>query len=536
MKISFQSNNNSSNKNSKFNNKNNNSNDHSYSSSYNSILIMSDHGGGAGLSSPSAGQQSSGVDLDAAGSQDNDPADDIILITKQLNKSKQENNNSAFSPNSCYINANYKSDQSSSEASSNKTELRAAASSSSSESEKEEEEDEESGVDDDGNDCQLRSDYILTINEDINKGELNKKPKYMKKFEKDYDGQVEKIADQATAIISDGSFYDCGLYQIISFLFISIAWTVGNGWYAYVSVFSGYTPEHECDVEAMSNSSAWNYTVDASDKKCSAFNVSSNETVKCTKWRYDGSQMRSTIISEYDFVCDKDYYFEVAYSIEQIGYVIGTLIFSFIADIVGRKPVLVGVLLAMSVLGLIQQYIYNFYLYIALGFVINALACGSEAVCVTLVLEMFSTAKRTFFGIGIEVVWVIVLASMSPLAYFLKTWREIRLVIFVVLTALALSSFWWCQESIRWLISMSKIKQTYQVIDRVVKYNKLDKKRSSKFALRFQKRKNRLNKLLDELEKYNAFCDETEQKSEESSLNLKVYFIAVLFFFLFRIQ
>lgn len=410
MKSSFQSNNNSSNKNSKFNK---NSNDHSYSSSYNSILIMSDHGGGAGLSSPSAGQQSSGngVDLDAAGSQDNDPADDIILnVSKSLNSrpkqldtlinisEKSKENKNVFSPTSCYINANYKSDQSS-EASSNKTERRAASAAASSSSSESEDED-ESGVDDDGNDCQLRSDYILTINEDINKGELKQKPKYMEKFERDYDGQVEKIADQATAIISDGSFYDCGLYQIISFLFISIAWTVGNGWYAYVSVFSGYTPEHECDVEAMSNNSAWNYTVDLSDKKCSAFNVSSNETVKCSKWRYDGSQMRSTIISEYDFVCDKDYYFEVAYSIEQIGYVIGTLIFSFIADIVGRKPVLVGVLLAMSVLGLIQQYIYNFYLYIALGFVINALACGSEAVCVTLVLEMFSTAKRTFFGIG----------------------------------------------------------------------------------------------------------------------------------------
>ena len=109
MKSSFQSNNNnssSSNKNSKFNKSNNN--DHSYSSSYNSILIMSDHGG---LSSPSAGQQSSGngVDLDAAGSQDNDPADDMILIASK--KSKQEN--SAFTPNSCYVNANYQSEASS---------------------------------------------------------------------------------------------------------------------------------------------------------------------------------------------------------------------------------------------------------------------------------------------------------------------------------------------------------------------------------------------------------------------------------------
>ena len=70
---------------------------------------------------------------------------------------------------------------------------------------------------------------------------------------------------------------------------------------------------------------------------------------------------------------------------------------------------------------------------------------------------MFSTSKRTFFGIGIEVVWVIILASMSPLAYVLQTWREIRLAIFFVLALLSLGSYWFVQESIRWLISVEKL-------------------------------------------------------------------------------
>jgi MFS family permease len=173
--------------------------------------------------------------------------------------------------------------------------------------------------------------------------------------------------------MSHGSFYNCGLYQIISFLFVSIAWTVGNGWYAYVSVFSGYTPEHECDVESMGA----NFSVNTNDTKCSALDIHTNKSVKCTKWTYDTSQMTSTIVTEFDFVCEKDYYFELAYSIEQIGYVVGTLIFSYLADVIGRKPVMVLVLISMSLIGLVQQFITNFWAFMSLGLIINSLACVS---------------------------------------------------------------------------------------------------------------------------------------------------------------
>lgn len=67
----------------------------------------------------------------------------------------------------------------------------------------------------------------------------------------DYDAELEKLGDRATDAVAKGSLFNFGFFQVISFLFISVAWTVGNGWYAYVSVFTGYTPDHECDFESM---------------------------------------------------------------------------------------------------------------------------------------------------------------------------------------------------------------------------------------------------------------------------------------------
>ena len=49
---------------------------------------------------------------------------------------------------------------------------------------------------------------------------------------------VDYVINKAASLISL-KFFNSGLYQFISFLIIAIAWTVGNGWYVFVSVFSG---------------------------------------------------------------------------------------------------------------------------------------------------------------------------------------------------------------------------------------------------------------------------------------------------------
>jgi hypothetical protein len=106
---------------------------------------------------------------------------------------------------------------------------------------------------------------------------------------------VEDIADQAAELTAHGSFFDCGLYQFISFMFLSIVWTIGNGWYAYVSVFSGYTPSFQCDMGV-------NFTVNENDTECSAIDAYTSKTVKCEKWSYDKSQMHSTIITDHNVI------------------------------------------------------------------------------------------------------------------------------------------------------------------------------------------------------------------------------------------
>jgi MFS family permease len=285
------------------------------------------------------------------------------------------------------------------------------------------------------------------------------------------------MVDKAAKIVENE--WGFGFYQFLSFLFISIVWAVGNGWYAYVSVFSSYEPKHNCTGTWTTSK---NYSI--SNDQCFLTDLVTNQTLKCTQWSYDRSSMASTITSEYNFVCDRNHYFGNAYTLEQIGYIVGTLIFSVLADKIGRKPVLVGVLASMAVLGFIQFWIENFYVYMVFGFFINVFASGLDSVSVPLVLEMVTTKQRTGFGVGMEYLWVLIMTGLSVLAYFINTWRYLRLSIFMILAVLAVCSFWLVQESLTWLVSTCKLDNALKTIEWIGKFNRLNK--SKKFKIQKQ--------------------------------------------------
>ena len=263
----------------------------------------------------------------------------------------------------------------------------------------------------------------------------------------------------------------CGLYQIVSIIYISIAWAVCLGLYGYLDVFVGYTPKYTCNVNSLLINN--NSLVEKSNDECSylVFDNTTNATYDCDSWTYDESYMKSTKITEYNLICKKNYVFETAYSVEQCGYVIGTLIFSIYADRIGRKPVFMITLTGMTILGFIQFFMKNFYAYTVLGFLINIFATGADSVCVTLTLELVSTSRRTLFGIGMGYVWVVVITFLSLLAYLISMWRFLCLSVFIILAIMALFSYWLVQESSTWLISVNKIDKASEVINWIAKFN-----------------------------------------------------------------
>lgn len=105
-------------------------------------------------------------------------------------------------------------------------------------------------------------------------------------------------------------------------------------------------------------------------------------------------------------------------------------------------------------------------------------------------------------------------ASLSPLAYIIKSWREIRLVIFATLAVLSIFSSMLVQESVRWLISMSRLHESVKVLDRIAIFNRMLRPKngdeassssSSSKMRRFESRRKKLKHMLDQLDAFNKF-------------------------------
>ncbi len=107
---------------------------------------------------------------------------------------------------------------------------------------------------------------------------------------------------------------------------------------------------------------------------------------------------------------------------------------------------------------------------------------------------------------GIEVVWVVVLAALSPVAYLIKRWRELRLFIFIFISALTVLSFFLLQESIRWLISVEQIKKAERIVNRIIRYNRIEK------TDEFKKGKAELERIFSDLDAYNKAQNEAKNE------------------------
>ncbi|GFU28687.1 hypothetical protein NPIL_203211 [Nephila pilipes] len=66
-------------------------------------------------------------------------------------------------------------------------------------------------------------------------------------------------------------------------------------------------------------------------------NFTKRETVACDSWEYDKSVYRSTVLSEWNLVCDREWLVSMSKSIFLAGYFISSTVFSFLADKYGRR-------------------------------------------------------------------------------------------------------------------------------------------------------------------------------------------------------
>ncbi|XP_043826811.1 steroid transmembrane transporter SLC22A24-like [Dromiciops gliroides] len=306
-----------------------------------------------------------------------------------------------------------------------------------------------------------------------------------------------------------------GRFQILQVFYVAISYVFVGCHYLLENV-TAFVPEHRCWAPLLDNTSALlnvsgnlNFSsllklsipLDSNGKleKCRRFfwpqgqpllanvtgqNLSQLEMQPCVDgWVYDQSTITSSIVTEWDLVCDSQTLKPLSQSLLLAGILVGYLIWGYLSDRFGRKRMLLPSFLMVAVSSTGAAFAPSFLAYCCfrflLGFSMSGLILGSAS----LVMEWMASQQRPLVAVMIGLCLSLGHLFLGVLAYGIHDWRKLQLVVSAPFFVFFLIS-WWLPESARWLIVHNKCDDALKVLRQVAKINGVKKRTLTVEALR----------------------------------------------------
>ncbi|ODM94865.1 Organic cation transporter 1 [Orchesella cincta] len=275
-------------------------------------------------------------------------------------------------------------------------------------------------------------------------------------------------------------------------------------------------PNHWCNVprDQEENLNLWkNLTIprekNGDFSKCKMFGPN-DSTISCTAgWEYDFNTVDyHSIVTDYDWVCDKSHYATWVYTATNIGRALGTFLLGFLADKIGRKPVFIITLVLYSVGRAVSLYFAHHVWIFMLLSVVTGMAAPMFAISAnTIGVELSGKDYRAWIYSFTWMAVVVGLAIVPVLAYLVPNWFILGWVT-ILMGSLSYLLLPWIPESPRWLLSVGKIEKVQEILKNIAKWNGTSDKISDEEML----------EMLREAETY-----QREQKLREGESVLKLF-------------
>eukprot|EP00063_Salmo_salar_P012176 XP_013987011.1 PREDICTED: solute carrier family 22 member 7-like isoform X2 [Salmo salar] len=187
-------------------------------------------------------------------------------------------------------------------------------------------------------------------------------------------------------------------------------------------------------------------------------------------WVYDRSQFTSTTATQWDLVCDNKKLNQAVATFFFVGVTIGAVIFGYLSDKFGRKPMILVSFVASAVFGTMSAFSVSYVMFAVTRTLCGVALTGMTITTLALSIEWTDIKHRTFTGTIISLGWSVGNMLLALLAYFIRDWRYLMLVV-TSPCIVAIISWWWIPESARWLLANGKVKEAKKYLVQCAKMN-----------------------------------------------------------------
>ncbi|XP_048244250.1 solute carrier family 22 member 16-like isoform X2 [Haliotis rufescens] len=243
-----------------------------------------------------------------------------------------------------------------------------------------------------------------------------------------------------------------------------------TSWGMLMMSFAGVTPQLWWCVNVINNDASNNTGL----KQCS---VGDNSTTCAFVY----STEKSTVVNEWDFVCDRAGIRLLITSVQMGGVLIGALFSGQSADVIGRKKTLFIALLLHGGLNLVAAFSVSWQMFIVLRFLIGAMVGSHLVVSFPYTMEFIGkgwrqiTSAITFWQFG---------SALFAMSCWLRPDWSDQHIILAALHIPFLACWFVAPESLRWLAVHGKLEEAENVVDQMARYNKRKKPANTAILLK----------------------------------------------------
>ncbi|XP_072230803.1 organic cation/carnitine transporter 2-like [Leuresthes tenuis] len=302
--------------------------------------------------------------------------------------------------------------------------------------------------------------------------------------------------DEDTAFLGQTGPYFWATFFLLNTVFVSTGF---NGLYI---IFAGAAPKHHCLIPDVNLTEEWRnaiipFTLEDGEEvksQCSRYrldvvrnlsaegyipggdvNLTNLQQEGCLDgWTYSKEIYQSTIVTEWDLVCDNQWKVPFASSTLFVGYLVGSLISGQLSDRFGRKKVVFMSLGAQCLSVLLQSFSHSWRMFCIMFLFIGASQISIYISAFVLGTEVLSKTMRVVFTtLGAFLFYCIGYMTLPWIAYGIREWRTLLAVLSA--TSVAYIPLWWfISESPRWLITQGRVAEAEVIVRDAAKKNKVE--------------------------------------------------------------